>query len=173
VLAILGQQIATAVARIVRTLLIETYGPSQPFDGETHYAFPRPESLYAASVSELRQLKLSQRKAEYVRGIAAAALDGSGWLESMQGLTDEEVVRRVTGLRGVGQWTAQWVLVRGLGRPDAFPSGDLALQRAISHLYFKGEKLSAGQIEDFSLRWSPFRSCATAYLFSALRGGLA
>jgi DNA-3-methyladenine glycosylase II len=173
VLAILGQQIATAVARIVRTLLIETCGPSQTFDGTVHYAFPRAESLYAASVAELRQLKLSQRKAEYVRGIATAALDGSRWLENLSGLPDEAVVRRVTELRGVGHWTAQWVLVRGLGRPDAFPSGDLALQRAISHLYFDGEKLSAGRIEEFSRRWSPFRSYATAYLFTALRAGMA
>jgi DNA-3-methyladenine glycosylase II len=172
VLAILGQQIATAVARIVRTLLIETYGPSQTFEGAVHHAFPRPESLYTASVADLRQLKLSQRKAEYVRGIATAALDGSGWLEGLRDSSDEEVVRRVTELRGVGHWTAQWVLVRGLGRPDAFPSGDLALQRAISHLYFGGEKLSAGQIEEFSRRWSPFRTYATVYLFTTLRAGM-
>ncbi|HEU0020458.1 MAG TPA: DNA-3-methyladenine glycosylase [Dehalococcoidia bacterium] len=173
VLAILGQQIATAVARIARTLLIETYGLSQTFDDEVHYAFPRPESLSAASVADLRRLKLSQRKAEYVRGIAAAALDGSGWLGGLQSLEDAEVVRRVTQLRGVGHWTAQWLLVRGLGRPDAFPSGDLALQRAISNLYFSSEKLSAAQIEEFSQRWSPFRTYATAYLFTALRAGMA
>lgn len=173
VLAILGQQIATAVARIVRTLLIEAYGLSQTFDDAVHYAFPRPEALNSASVADLRQLKLSQRKAEYVRGIATAALDGSGWLESLPGLPDEEVVRRVTELRGVGHWTAQWVLVRGLGRADAFPSGDLALQRAISRLYFNGEKLSAGQIQEYSRRWSPFRSYATAYMFTALRAGMA
>jgi 3-methyladenine DNA glycosylase/8-oxoguanine DNA glycosylase len=73
----------------------------------------------------------------------------------------------------VGHWTAQWVLVRALGRPNAFPSGDLALQRAISNLYCTGEKLSVGQIEQFSERWSPFRTYATAYLFTALRSGMA
>ncbi|MDA1218041.1 MAG: DNA-3-methyladenine glycosylase [Chloroflexi bacterium] len=173
VLAILGQQIATTVARIIRTLLIETYGLSQTFDDGLHFAFPRPQSLHAASVEDLRQLKLSQRKAEYVKGVAAAALDGSGWLEDLQGLDDAEVVSQVTELRGVGHWTAQWVLVRALGRLDAFPSGDLALQRAISNLYFNGAKLSAAQIEEFSQRWSPFRTYATAYLFTALRAGMA
>ena len=173
VLAILGQQISTTVARIIRTLLIETYGPSQTFDEAVHFAFPRPESLHAASIEELRQLKMSQRKAEYVKVIAAAALDNSGWMDGLQGLTDEEVVSQVTQLRGVGHWTAQWVLVRPLGRPDAFPSGDLALQRAISNLYFSGEKLSADRIEEFSQRWSPYRTYATAYLFTALRTGMA
>ena len=172
VLAILGQQVATAMARMVRTLLIETYGPRQTIAGETHYAFPRPDSLQAATVEDLRRLKLSQRKAEYVRGIAAAALDGAGWLEGLHHLGDDAVVERVTQLRGVGPWTAQWVLVRALGRPDAFPSGDLALQRAISGLYFTGEKLSAAEVEDFSRRWSPCRAYATAYMFTALRAGM-
>ena len=173
VLAVLGQQIATAVARIVRTLLIETYGLSQTFDQEEYFAFPRPESLHRASIEDLRALKLSQRKAEYIKGVAASAIDDSGWLEKLQGLEDEAVVTRVTELRGVGHWTAQWVLVRALGRPDAFPSGDLALQRAISNLYFNRDKLTAEQIEEFSQRWSPFRTYATVYMFTALRAGMA
>jgi DNA-3-methyladenine glycosylase II len=173
VLAILGQQIASSVARIIRTLLIETYGPYLSFNSQGYYAFPRPEALHAAPVEELRRLKLSQRKAEYVKGIALAAVDGSGGLESLHQLSDAEVVRQVTALRGVGHWTAQWVLVRALGRLDAFPSGDLALQRVISKLYCNGAKLSQEQLEEFSQRWCPYRTYVTAYLFTALRSGMA
>jgi DNA-3-methyladenine glycosylase II len=173
VLAILGQQIASSVARIIRTLLIETYGPYLSFNGQGYYAFPRPATLHAAPVEELRRLKLSQRKAEYIKGIALAAVDGSGGLESLHQLPDAEVVKQVTALRGVGHWTAQWVLVRALGRPDAFPSGDLALQRVISNLYFNGAKLNQEQLEEFSRRWSPYRTYVTAYLFTALRAGMA
>jgi DNA-3-methyladenine glycosylase II len=173
VLAILGQQIASSVARIIRTLLIETYGPYLSFNGQGHYAFPRPETLHTAPVEALRRLKLSQRKAEYVKGIALAAVDGPGGLESLHQLPDAEVVKLVTALRGVGHWTAQWVLVRALGRPDAFPSGDLALQRVISKLYFNGERLGQERIEEFSQRWSPYRTYVTAYLFTALRAGMA
>jgi len=172
VLAVLGQQIASNVARIVRTLVIETYGPHQPFDGQEYYSFPRPKTIRAASLEELRLLKLSQRKAEYIKGIAEAALDGTG-LEALHCLPDDEVIRQVTTLRGVGHWTAQWLLVMALGRPDAFPAGDLALQRVISTRYFDGQKLSAEQIEEFSRRWSPFRTYATAYMFTALRRGMA
>ena len=173
VLAVLGQQIAAPVALIVRRLMIETYGPRQTFDGVEHFAFPRPQQLDDAPVEALRGLKLSQRKAEYIKGMAAAALHPSGWLEGLKHLPDGEALERLVELRGVGNWTAHWALTRALGRPDAFPAGDLALRRAVSNLYFGGEKLSAQRVEEFSQRWSPFRAYATAYLFAALRAGLA
>ena len=174
VLAILGQQIATNVARIIRTLMIETYGPSQEFGGETFYAFPRPEILAALPVEQLRGMKLSQRKAEYVKGISQAALDfAPGGMESLHGSPDGEVVQKVVGLRGVGTWTAQWVLIRALGRPDALPLGDLALRRAVSRVYFEGAEIDDSQLEEFAQRWSPWRAYATVYLFTALRSGMA
>ena len=172
-LAILGQQIATNVARIVRTLLIETYGLRQAFDGADYYAFPRAETLATASVEDLRRLKLSYRKAEYLQGVARAARDGTGGLDCLNEKSDEVVVQQVTQLRGVGNWTAQWVLVRGLGRPDALPLGDLALRRIVSSLYFDGEPITDEQLGPFSARWSPWRTYATVYLFTALRAGMA
>ncbi|MCH8350556.1 MAG: DNA-3-methyladenine glycosylase 2 family protein [Chloroflexi bacterium] len=172
VLAILGQQIATNVARIIRTLLIETYGPSQTFDGDVYYSFPRPETLGAVPVEELRGKKLSQRKAEYVQGIALAALDDPTGLEGLHQLTDQEVVQSVTALRGVGNWTAQWLLIRALGREDALPLGDLALRRAVSRFYFGDVQLDDKQVEEFSRRWSPFRTYATVYMFTAMRTGM-
>ncbi len=173
VLAVMGQQISTNVARVIRTLLIETYGPRRTIGGATYFAFPRPETLAAASLEELRRLKLSGRKAEYIQGIAQAALASDAGLEWLQGLPDDAVAARLTGLRGVGRWTAQWALVRALGRPDVFPAGDLALRRAVSRLYFGGAPVEEGQAEEFSRRWSPWRTYATLYLFTALRLGMA
>ena len=172
VLAILGQQIATNVARIIRTLLIETYGPRQTIDGETYYAFPRPETLAALRVEDLRGMKLSQRKAEYVHGIACTALDDPEFIEGLHHLDDEAVVRQITSLRGVGNWTAQWLLIRALGRPDALPLGDLALRRVVSRLYFQDEPLNDTQVEEFCRRWSPYRTYATTYMFTAMRTGM-
>ncbi|MSQ06002.1 MAG: DNA-3-methyladenine glycosylase 2 family protein [Dehalococcoidia bacterium] len=173
VLAVLGQQISTNVARVIRTLLIETYGPRQTIGGATYFAFPRPETLAAASVEELLRLKLSGRKAEYIQGIAQVAAERDAGLESLQELPDDAVVARLTALRGVGLWTAQWALVRALGRPDVFPAGDLALRRAVSRLYFGGATVEERQAEEFSRRWSPWRTYATLYLFTALRLGVA
>ncbi|MCH7712127.1 MAG: DNA-3-methyladenine glycosylase 2 family protein [Chloroflexi bacterium] len=174
VLGILGQQISTSVARVIRTLLIETHGPRQIFAGVTYYAFPRPETLAAASVEDLRGLKLSWRKAEYVQGIALAALDPDGQnLEDFRGLADDEVVKAATALRGIGTWTAQWLLIRALGRPDGLPLGDLALRRVVSQLYFEGVPVTDAQVEEFCQRWRPWRTYATIYWFTSMRRGMA
>ena len=178
VLAILGQQIATNVARIIRTLIIETHGPTQVFDGQEFYAFPRPETLGALSVEQLRTMKLSQRKAEYVQGISQAAKrfspdESPDGFESLHRLSDENVVKSMVGLRGVGVWTAQWVLIRALGRPDALPLGDLALRRVVSRVYFGGSEINDAQLDEFAQRWSPWRAYATVYLFTAMRSGMA
>ena len=171
VLAVLGQQISTNVARIIRTLLIETFGPSAEFDGETYYAFPRPASIWASSPAELHTMKLTQRKSEYVHGLAGSALDPEMGLECLEELTDREIVEKLVALRGVGMWTAQWVLIRAVGRPDALPLGDLALRRVVSQLFMDGEDVNDAKVEEIAQRWSPYRTYATVYLFSALRTG--
>ena len=169
--AVMGQQIATNVARIIRSLLVENYGVRATIAGREWYAFPRAESLATAEVADLRQLKLSYRKAEYIQGIAQGAVDSGDNFASTHDLEDDEVVKRMVAIRGVGQWTAQWVLVRALARPDGFPIGDLALRRTVSSLYFDGQEIDDAQLLAFSERWSPWRSYATSYLFAALRSG--
>jgi len=171
VLAVLGQQISTSVARIIRTLLIETFGPSAEFDGEIYYAFPRPASIWASSPAELHTMKLTQRKSEYVHGLAGSALDPEMGLERLEELTDGEIVEKLVALRGVGMWTAQWALIRAVGRPDALPLGDLALRRVVSRLFMDGDDVNDAKVEEIAQRWSPYRTYATVYLFSALRTG--
>ena len=170
VLAVLGQQISASVARMMRISLIERFGARVGFDGEIYYAFPRPEAILEASLDELRGLKLTQRKAEYVRGIAAAAL-APGWGE-LAGLPDGEIVRRLTALRGIGGWTAQWALVRGLARPDGLPLGDLALRRGVSRLWRGGAAVTDAEVAELAESWRPWRSYATAYLFAGMRTGI-
>ena len=170
VFAVLGQQISARVARMMRMLLIQHYGAQMQFDGETYYAFPRPEAILESSPEELRGLKLTQRKAEYIHGIAAAALTPD-WPDPDQ-LPDAEIVRRLTALRGIGHWTAQWALLRGLARPDALPLGDLALRRAVSRLWRNNEPTTDAQVAALAENWRPWRSYATAYLFAAMRTGM-
>lgn len=175
-IAILGQQISASVARTMRTLLIERYGarcvtPAEAGgDGVTYFAFPRPEAILSATPEELRELKLSRSKAEYIRVIASAALE-PGW-DELYLLPDDEVASRLTALRGVGNWTAQWALVRGLARPDALPLGDLALRRGVSRLWLQGDAVTDREVAEIAERWRPWRSYATAYLFAAMRTGM-
>ena len=170
VLAVLGQQISASVARAMRLLMIERFGMSAEFDGVTYYSFPRPEVIAASSPEELRTLKLTQRKSEYIHGIALAALQPE-WA-GLTELPDDEFVSRLIQMRGIGRWTAQWALVRGLARPDALPLGDLALRRGVSRLLREGEPVTDAEVERLAERWRPWRSYATAYLFGALRSGM-
>jgi len=171
--AILGQQISAHVARELRGRLIRTYGASLEVNGNIYHSFPRPSALVAAGVDGLRPLGFSARKSEYIIDISRKVASGQLDLEGLHALSDEEVVEVLTGLRGVGLWTAQWLLIRALGRDDGFPHGDLALCRIMGQLLNQGKPFQPEEVLEYSQRWSPYRSYITAYLFAAMRLGYA
>jgi DNA-3-methyladenine glycosylase II len=171
VLAILGQQVSSHVAHIIRTLLVQTYGTPLKNSGITYHTFPSPEALMAAGVEGLRSIKLSRRKAQYIADIATSVTSGEKDLEGLRDLPDEEVTSLLTAIRGVGPWTAQWLLILGMGRTDGFPHGDLALRRALGLLLKDNSMPEPEEALRYSRRWSPFRSYATTYIFAALRSG--
>ena len=174
VLAILGQQISTHVARMLRNLIIETYGDRVTIGGqdkETLHSFPRPRTLADAGHDGLRAIKFSMRKAEYITGISRQIESGDLSLEAMRDLLDDEIVSGLLALRGVGAWTAHWMLIRAFGRSDGFPHGDLALQRMMGILVGDGSPMSPEDALAYSERWSPWRSWVTTYMFGAGRTG--
>lgn len=171
--AILGQQISAHVARKLRTDLIEIYGPTLEVAGTVYHSFPRPDALVSAGIDGLRALGFSARKSEYIIDISSGVVTGELDLEGLHAFSDEDVIRMLTGLRGVGLWTAQWLLIRALGRDDGFPHDDLALCRVLGQLLNKGEPLKPEEALEYSSRWSPYRSYVTAYLFAAMRSGYA
>ena len=169
ILAILGQQISTHVARMLRTLLIETYGSNRQIEGETYYTFPRPEKVVEVGADGLRAIKFSVRKAEYIIDISSRVVSGELDLDSLRHQSSDEAIDKLTSIRGVGPWTAHWLLIRALGHADGFPHGDLALQRTMGLLINGGVPMSAQDALDYSERWSPYRSYVTTYLFAATR----
>jgi DNA-3-methyladenine glycosylase II len=171
--AILGQQISGQVARTLRALLMESYGESLTVDGVTYYAFPRPEALAAAGVEGLRDKKNSGRKSEYIAGIAEKLAAGDIDLEGLYNKSDDEVIETLTALRGVGIWTSHWLLVRTLGRPNGFPHGDLALQKTLGDVVNGGVRMTGEEALEYSLRWSPYRTYVTTYIFGAIRSARA
>ena len=168
--AVVGQQVSGIVARVIRDGIVTEYGTEVHTDGHVIHAFPRPQTLLAAGQDALRALKLSARKAEYVLGIAEAAIRGDLDHEALAPLSDEEATAVLSGIRGVGRWTAHWTLMRALGRVDALPAGDLALQREVGQCYFEGKRLTEQELEQFAEeRWKPYRGLAVTYLFSRIR----
>jgi DNA-3-methyladenine glycosylase II len=170
VVAIIGQQISSVVARMIRDGIVETFGTPVIVDGYTLFAFPTPESLFNADPETLRAQKLSSRKIEYAQGTARRAAEGEFEFDRLAALSDEEVVAELIKIRGVGRWTAEWVLIRALGRIDVLPAGDLALRRVVSDLYFESATINETELAEFGEKqWAPYRGLATTYLFSFLR----
>ena len=123
-----------------------------------------PESILGASYDDLRACGLSGRKSEYVVGIAEAWLTGYSeivWSE----LSDEEATSRLVALRGVGEWTAEMILIFSLLRPDVFPIADIGVIRSMERLYNQGNALSESELMAIAESWSPYRTVATWYLW--------
>ena len=171
-IAILSQQITVRFANVLKGRLVQAYGRPVRAWGETLWAFPRPQDLAEAKVADLRGMQLSTRKAEYVVGLAQTFAGGAWNDAALAALDDEAFVRRVASLRGLGRWSAEWALIRALGRPDLLPADDVGVQRAISEGYFRGRKVTPKMVDRFGQRWRPYRSLAISYLFAARRLGL-
>ena len=148
---ITAQQVSLHAAYAIGSRLIERYGER----AEHAVAFPTQERIAALSEDDLLALGFSRRKAEYVLGLARADLDYAALAE----LPDEEVKRRLTAIRGLGEWSADLYLARHLGRPHAWPAGDLVVRKAVSDLY-----AVAGDIREFGARFAPFQNLTCQYL---------
>jgi DNA-3-methyladenine glycosylase II len=171
VLAILGQQINSKMARTFGYHLIETYGQIIKMGGDVYYGFPKATTLAAVGINGLKAIKLNRQKADYIANIAHAVASNQLDLENLHNKSDEELVSSLLNIRGVGSWTAQWLLVTSFGRNDGFPHNDLALIRALTILLGEKELLKPEQILKHSQRWIPFRSYVTTYIFAAIRSG--
>ncbi len=150
--AITAQQVSLFSAVAIRNRLVERFGEQI---GRA-WAFPTRERLASASEEELFSLGFSRRKAEYVVGLARSDLDLGG----LARLPDEDVKEQLTALRGLGEWTADWFLGRHLGRPHAWPAGDLALRKAVRALYGDVDVRAAGE------RFEPFQNLTAHYLLA-------
>ena len=98
-------------------------------------------------------------------GLARAGLDYA----ELAGLPDEDVKARLTAVRGLGEWTADWFLGRCLGRPRAWPAGDLALRKAVSRFYGDGGMLSIPDVRALGERFAPFENLTAHYLLVGAR----
>jgi DNA-3-methyladenine glycosylase II len=157
--AIASQQLSVkAAATIVgRLLALGTGG-----------APPGPEQVLAAPDEALRGAGLSRAKTLYVRDLAAKWLDGTLRRDEIPALPDEEVIRTLTQVKGVGRWTAEMVLMFCLDRPDVLPVDDLGIRVAAQRWYGLAERPGRDELERIAEPWRPFRTLASRYLWKSL-----
>jgi 3-methyladenine DNA glycosylase/8-oxoguanine DNA glycosylase len=154
--SITAQQVSLHAAFAIRSRLVDYYG----VPAGHAVAFPTRERISRANEGELIALGFSRRKAEYLLGVARADID----FDELALLPDDEVKARLTSLRGLGEWSADWFLARHLARPEAWPAGDLGLRKAVLAFYPDVTDIrAAGE------RFRPFQNLSAHYLLAALR----
>ncbi len=162
VIALTEQQISLAAAYSIRERLVENYGTK----AGRLMVFPRPGDLASLDVEELRACGLSRRKAEYIIDLAGkidrGEIDTRDWAD----LPDDELIQSLLVHRGIGEWTAEYILVRGLGRPDVVPAADLGVRKVVGLYLAGGKELSAGEVREALEPWSPWRGLVAFYLLA-------
>jgi len=124
-----------------------------------------PERIAQLELAEIQSCGMSERKARYIKGIAGSALTGRVDFKGLEMLSDQEIIKTLSSLHGVGVWTAEMLLIFSLSRPDVVSFKDLAICRGMMNLYGLKE-LPKEKFERYRKRYSPYGSVASLYLWA-------
>ena len=158
--AIVSQQLSTKAAATIFGRFVALFP-----DGH----IPGAEAIAAQSDAALRSVGLSGQKVGYLRDLSARIADGRLRLGELEELPDEQVIERLTSVKGFGRWTAEMFLMFRLHRPDVLPAGDLGIVNAIQRLYGLRKRPDAKRVLRIGEAWKPYRSVASWYLWQTLR----
>lgn len=129
----------------------------------------QPSELLARPEEELRGAGLSAAKLSALRDLAAKTLEGTvPTLARLRRMPDEEIVERLTSVRGIGRWTVEMLLIFSLGRPDVLPVGDFAVRKGFALAYGLEESPKPKELAAYGERWRPYRSVASWYMWRAV-----
>jgi DNA-3-methyladenine glycosylase II len=164
-----AQQVNLRWAVTTRRRLAEAFGERHEVAGHAVYVL-LPERLAVVNPAELRALQFTTRKAEYIVHAAQAIAEGRVTAEQLAALPDEEVIARLSALRGIGRWTAEWILARTLGRPTVV-AGDLAIRKAVGMAYLGTPLPSEAEVRRATAHWGSSAGVAQQLLLHALGEG--
>lgn len=150
--SIISQQISTKAAATVKTRLSDLIGDISA------------ENILKASHESIQSCGMSNRKVTYIRGIAEAAQSGSIKFDKLHELGNEEIIKKLTALNGIGIWTAEMLMIFSLSRPNIISYGDLAIRNGIIYLYGL-DSLSKKEFEVYRQRFSPYNTVASLYFW--------
>src|SRR5215471_2809340 len=155
--SIVFQQLSGRVARVIFGRLSSAAGGQLT-----------PENILKLRPARMRTLGLSGQKTVYIRDLARHTRDGHVVFEELRGLSDTEVIEKLTLVKGIGVWTAHMFLIFALRRPDVLPTGDLGIRAAIRKAYGLAELPKPVAIEEMARGWHPYCTVASWYLWRSL-----
>jgi DNA-3-methyladenine glycosylase II len=131
-----------------------------------------PEAVLSLSDDTLRSVGISKQKISYIRDLSSKVLAEEVFLNRVEGLDNEEVIKALTSVKGIGQWTAEMFLIFSLGRTDVMSLGDVGLQRGCRWLYQVGKEENGKEmLKRYSIQWNPYYTVASLYLWEAVNRG--
>jgi len=171
--SIVEQQISIKVAHTIEQRLVKKFGETLVIDGITYFSYPRPENIANASIEEVQQVGLSQRKAEYIHGASQLIANGKSDLEQMKNEKDaEHIIEKLDEVRGIGVWTAELTMLRGMQKLDALPADDFGIRRVISRYYRDGKPIKTAGAREIAKAWGRWKGLAAYYLIVAEAKGI-
>lgn len=171
--SIIEQQISLASAHSMQSRLIRKFGERLNFDHHYWYLFPTPGKLTKASISALQECGLSRRKAEYIKDIARQVSSGGLDLDKFESYKDIDLIREeLKQVRGIGDWTAEMTMIRGLHKMDSIPADDIGLQAKLAYFYGKEGKASSEDLRSVAENWGRYRGLGGYYMIMAHHIGL-
>lgn len=170
--SLVSQQISGAAARSIRGKLARMYGHVINVDGEDVPVLPAPDVMVGLKDEQLRAAGFSFKKAEYGRGMAQALIDGTIVQSELKAMPPEQMIERLSSLKGVGVWTAECIGIFCLGHQDLLPADDLGIQNAVAKVYKLKERPKPKELRLRGEKWAGWRSWATAYLWAGLNHGV-
>jgi DNA-3-methyladenine glycosylase II len=169
--SIIEQQISLAAAHTMEDKLVKTFGAGFEVSKREYYCYPTPARLASGRPGQFRSCGLSTRKGEYIRDISRLIDEGRLDLEGLSRYQDiEDIIGELMKVRGIGRWTAELTVLRGMHRVEAIPADDLGIRKLISHFYRNDEKISGDEARSIAERWGRWKGLAAFYLIIA--GGL-
>ncbi len=159
--ALVSQQLSVKAAATIFSRFVGLYPGT---------AFPTPRQVIETPLETLRSVGLSRQKASYLRDLCARVESGALALDSLDAMTDDEVMETLTAVKGIGRWTAEMILIFQLQRPDILPVDDVGLLRSIQRVYGFKRRPTEKQVRRLGEKWRPYRSIASWYLWADLDG---
>jgi DNA-3-methyladenine glycosylase II len=166
--AIVEQQISIKVARVIEERFAKKFGDKTYIDGECCYVFPTAKNIADASFGDIQQVGLSKRKAEYIYNAAKLIVNGELDIEEMGKEVDvDRVITLLDEVKGIGVWTAELTMFRGMQRWDVLPADDFGIRRVISAYYCNGKPINASEAREIAKTWGKWKGLAAFYLITA------
>lgn len=158
--SIIGQQLSVKAAATITKRFVELFSGN----------FPTPQQIIEADADRLRSVGLSRAKANYVQDLALHVLDGRLEINRLLDLSNEQIVAKLTSMKGIGEWTAHMFLMFSLGRLEVLAIGDLGIKNGIQKLYKLASLPDAAKIRQISQQnnWQPFETVACWYVWQSL-----